>query len=811
MTPAFSASRLVQFSGRLEDGRLLRGRGGFTDDLVCSGALHGVVVRSPHPAAALGRVDATAALRTDGAVGVVTGDDLAADGVGGVPFASTIDAPGGGPVCTLAMPLLARGAVRYVGEPVAFVVAESPAAAREAAERVVVDYAPWPCVTDVLAAAKAGAPLVQEGGAGNVVAELRLGDPAVCGAALAGARHRFRLQVRNNRLVPHAMEPRAAVGLYDAAGATWTLHCATQAPHHARALLADAVFGVPRERIRIKVGDIGGAFGGKITPYPEDGLVLYAARRFGRPVRWRAARAESFLADYHARDHAAEIEIGLDYGLEIVALRVVDHANLGAYATPFGIPIATTTGNRIATGAYRVPVADIAVKTVLTNTAPTGPYRGAGRPEAVHRIERILDFAASRLGVDPAELRQRNLVRKSELPYRLISGLAYDSGDFPRLLERALALADWDGFEARRNAARTRRLLRGRGLAYHIDSTSGLSPKESVEAVATPDGRVRLHSATQEMGQGLKSTYAQIAGDILGLPPEAVDVVQGDTAATPEGPGSYGSRSLYTGGAAVAVACETLVERLKALAAERLEASPNDIEIGGAALTIVGSDRRVAMRALVAAEPDGEVRATGQAEAPFCFPNGCYVCEVEVDPDTGESRIVRFCGVDDVGRVVNAPIVHGQTHGGLAQGIGQAMFEEIRYDPESGQLLTGSLMDYALPRADDLPGFKTVLDEEEATATNLLGVKGAGESGAVGAPPAVTAAILDALRPHRVEHLDMPLTPERVWRALRDAKQARRTRQLATGATAATAQDALSHRRPALAPLGRHPAGAVQP
>ena len=767
----------TQFSGRLEDSRLLRGQGRFTDDLEFAGALHGVVVRSPHPAAGLRRLVTAAALRVDGVAGIVTGDDLAADGIGGVPFTSTVDAPGGGPVQTLAMPLLAREAVRYVGEPVAFVVAESLPAAQEAAERVVIDYAPQACVTDVLAAAEAGAPLVQAGGAGNVVAELRLGDPAVCGAALAGARHRFRLQVRNNRLVPHAMEPRAAVGLYDAAGATWTLHCATQAPHHARALLADAVFGVPRERIRIKVGDIGGAFGGKITPYPEDGLLLYAARRLGRPVRWCAARAESFLADYHARDHAAEIEIGLDDGLEIVALRVVDHANLGAYATPFGIPIATTTGNRIATGAYRVPVADIAVKTVLTNTAPTGPYRGAGRPEVVHRIERILDFAASRLGVDPAELRRRNLVRKSELPYRLVSGLAYDSGDFPRVLERALALADWDGFEARRDAARTRRLLRGRGLAYHIDSTSGLSPKESVEAVATPDGRVRLHSATQEMGQGLKSTYAQIASDILGLSPDAIDIVQGDTAATPEGTGSYGSRSLYTGGAAVAVACETLVERLKSLAAERLEASPHDIELGGETLTIVGSDLRVAVRELVAAEPDGEVRATGQAEAPFCFPNGCYVCEVEVDPDTGESRIVRFCGVDDVGRVVNAPIVHGQTHGGLAQGIGQAMLEEIRYDPESGQLLTGSLMDYALPRADDLPGFKTVLDEEEATATNLLGVKGAGESGAVGAPPAVTAAVLDALRPHRVEHLDMPLTPERVWRALRDAKQARRTMQ----------------------------------
>ena len=768
MADASNRDWRAQFSGRLEDSRLLRGRGRFTDDLTFPGELHGVVVRSTHPSAGLRRLDVAEALRVEGIAGIVTGEDLANDGIGDLPFMSTVDAPGGGPVRTLDMPLLARGVVRYVGEPVAFAVAGSLPAAREAAERVLVDYAPRDSVTDVLAAAEAGAPHVQNGGGGNVVGELRLGDPAACHAALAGARHRVGLRVRNNRLLPHPMEPRAAIGLYDAAGETWTLHCPNQAPHHGRAMLADAVFGVPRDRIRVKVGDIGGAFGGRVTPCVEDGLVLYAARRFGRPVRWRADRTESFLSDYHARDHASEIEIGFDDGLEIAALRIVDHANLGAYATPFGIPIATTTGNRIATGAYRVPVADITVRTVLTNTTPTGPYRGAGRPEAIHRIERILDVAAARLDVDPVELRRRNLVRRNELPYRVISGLAYDSGDFPRLLERALALADWDGFEARREEARNQRRLRGRGLAYHIDSTSGLSPKETVQAVVTPEGRVRLHSATQEMGQGLKSTYAQIAGMIFGLSPEAIDVVQGDTATTPEGPGSYGSRSLYTGGAAVAVACGNLVERLKTLAAGRLEVSEEDIAFADATLTIVGTDRQIAMRELVSSQPGQEVRATGETEAPFCFPNGCYVCEVEIDPETGETRIDRFRGVDDAGRIVNLPIVHGQTHGGLAQGIGQAAFEEIRYDPRNGQLLTGSLMDYALPRADDLPGFETLLDEEEATATNLLGVKGVGESGAVGGPPAVASAVLDALRAHGIEHLDMPLTSERVWRSLRE-------------------------------------------
>ena len=772
MAPAIDPDRSPRFPGRLEDGRLLRGQGRFTDDLGFADELHGVVVRSIHPSAGLRRLDIAAALRVDGVAGIVTGEDLAADGIGDLPFMSTIEAPGGGPVRTLAMPLLAREVVRYVGEPVAFVVAGSLPAAEDAAERVAVEYAPRDSVTDLLAAAEDAAPRVQEG-MGNVVGEMRMGDAEACRAALAGARHRFVLRLGNNRIVPHPMELRAAIGLYDATDATWTLYCASQAPHHGRALLADGVFGVPRERIRLKVGDIGGAFGGRVTPYPEDALVLYAARRFGRPVRWRAGRAESFLADYHARDHAAEIELGLDEELGIVALRVVDHANLGAYATPFGIPIATTTGNRIATGAYRVPAADIRVRTVLTNTVPTGPYRGAGRPEANHRIERVLDFAASRLGVEPVELRRRNLVRNSELPYRVVSGLAYDSGNFPGLLERALDFADWDGFEARRDGSRKRRRLRGRGLAYHIDSTSGLSPRETVEAVALPDGRVRLHSGTQEMGQGLKSSYARIAGTIFGLPGEAIDVVQGDTATTPEGPGSYGSRSLYTGGAAVAVACETLIERLKTLAARRLEASEEDIAFADATLAIVGTDRRIAMRELAAAEPGREVRATGETEAPFCFPNGCYICEVEIDPATGKIRIDRFHGVDDVGRVVDATIVHGQTHGGLAQGIGQAVLEEIRYDPLSGQLLTGSLMDYVLPRADDLPGFETLLDEGEATATNILGTKGAGECGAVGAPPAVVSAVLDALRPHGIEHLDMSIAPERIWRALRDDEPAR--------------------------------------
>ena len=753
-------------AGRLEDGRLLRGRGRFVDDLEFPDALYGVVIRSTHPSAILRRLDIAAALGVDGVAGVVTADDLARDGIGGLAFMSTVEAPGGGPVDTMAMPLLARGEVRYVGEPVAFAVAESPAAARDAAERVAVDYAPGNCVTDPAAAAFPGAPPVQ--GGGNVVGELRMGDPAACREALDGARHRVELRVRNNRLLPHPMEPRAATGLFDAASETWTLHCANQAPHHGRAILA-SVFGVPKQRIAVRVGDIGGAFGARVTPCAEDALVLYAARRFARPVRWRAERAEAFLGEYHARDHAAEIEIGFDDGLGIVALRVVDLANLGAYATPFGIPIATTTGNRIATGAYRVPVADIRVRTVLTNTVPTGPYRGAGRPEAIFRLERVLDAAAWRLGIDPAELRRRNLVRKHELPYRVVSGLAYDSGDFPRLLDRALALADWDGFAARCEDSRRRLLLRGRGLAYHIDSTSGLSPKETVEAAATREGRARLHSATQEMGQGLKTTYARIAGRIFGLPPEAVDIVQGDTAATPEGPGSYGSRSLYTGGSAVAVACETLVERLKTLAAGRLEASPEDVGLADARLTVAGTDLSIAMGELAAAEPGGEVRATGEAEAPFCFPNGCYVCEVEIDPETGQLRIDRFHGVDDSGRIFNPQIVHGQTHGGLAQGIGQAALEEIRYDPGTGQLLTGSPMDYALPRADDLPGFETLMDEREPTATNRLGVKGAGESGAVGGPPAVASAVLDALRARGIEHLDMPFTPERIWRALRDA------------------------------------------
>jgi carbon-monoxide dehydrogenase large subunit len=750
--------------GRQEDERLLRGGGRYTDDLAFNDALHGVVVRASHAAARITGVDTAAASAMPGVVGIVTGGGLAAEGVGDLPYTSTIKAPDGAKVPAHAMPVLARNAVRYVGEPVAFVVAETLAAARDGAEAVAVEYAAVPHVTDLADAAAPGAPRVHDGLSSNVVGELVLGDAEAVESVFAGAAHRIALRVRNNRVLPHPMEPRAAIGLYDPASERWTLHCGTQAAHQSRSILAKSVFGVPAERIRIVVGDMGGGFGGRITPYPEDVLVLHAARRFGRPVRWRADRTEGFLTDTHARDHLADVEIALDADLRIAALRVVDLANLGAYPTFFAIPISTTTGNRIATGAYRIAHAHVSVRTVLTNTAPTGPYRGAGRPEAIHRLERILDVAARRLGVDPVELRRRNLLGLDDLPYRVVSGLAYDSGDFPAMLERAQALADWDGFEARRAASAGRGLLRGYGLAYHIDSTSGLSPREQASIALDAGGRVRVLSGTQEMGQGLRSTYADIVSRRLGLPRGRIEIVQGDTDVVPQGPGSYGSRSLYTGGAAVTVAAERLAEALTTLAAERFEAAAADLRLADGEIAVAGTDRHVALATLAAEQPGGTVAADGEAEAPFNFPNGCYVCEVEVDPRTGTVAVVRFCGVDDAGRVLNPQVVEGQTHGGLAQGIGQALFEAIVYDSESGQLLTGSPLDYALPRATDLPAFETVLDESQPADTNLLGTKGAGESGAVGAPPAVAAAVIDALRAYGVEHLDMPITPEAVWR-----------------------------------------------
>lgn len=751
---------------RSEDDALVRGQGVFSDDLDIPGAAFGVVLRSPYAAATIRVIETSRAEGTADLIGICTGADLRADGIGPLPFMSLIEAPGGGPPRCQGLPVLAVDEVRYVGQPVAFVVARTAAAARDCAELIEIEYEERPHVIELAAAAAVGAAQVDAAVAGNVVAEYRLGDEAACRAALAASAHRVSLAVTNNRLIACPMEPRAVVGVYDESLSTWTLHCGNQGPHHSRAMLAEGVFGVALEQIRIRVPRIGGAFGSKLTPYAEDALVLYAARRFSIPVRWRADRSEAFLADYHARDHQARVILGFDSDLRITALSIEDLANLGAYPTPFGIPIATTTGNRVVNGVYDIPVVHLSVKTVLSNTVPTAPYRGAGRPEVVHRLECAFEAAAAELGVDPVELRRRNFIQPESIPAPVHAGLTYDSGDFPAILDRALLAADWDGFAARQRESATRGLTRGRGIACHIDSTSGISPSEIVNASVDAAGRCEFLSGTQEMGQGLHSTYLDIAAGVLELPRGRIDVVQGDTERVTSGVGSYGSRSLFIGGAAIEAAARALIEQACRLGARLLEAETHEVGYAAGFVTTVDGTRKVDLAAIAGAQLDAAFRAEGKAEAPFCFPNGCYVCEVEIDRATGRLRIERFTGVDDVGRVFNPVVVHGQMHGSLAQGIGQALFEQVCYDAESGQLVTGSLLDYTLPRADDLPRFEGHLDESQPATTNTLGAKGAGECGTVGGPPAVVAAIANALPECRIEELEMPLTAEKIWRLL---------------------------------------------
>ncbi|MBI2156283.1 MAG: molybdopterin-dependent oxidoreductase, partial [Candidatus Rokubacteria bacterium] len=588
---------------------------------------------------------------------------------------------------------------------------------------------------------------------------------AACDAAARAARHVVRLRVTNNAVAPAPLEPRAAVGLWDPETGRYTLHAGLQAPHLARRILAEAL-AVGPDRVRVVVGDVGGGFGGKVTPYREDVLVLFAARRLGRPIRWCATRTEAFLGDHRGRDQDAEVTLALDADGRILALRAEVLLNVGAFPSHFGLPIATGTGHRIVNGVYHVPCVHVRLRAVLTHTPPTGPYRGAGRPEVIHRLERVLDLAALELGLDPVELRRRNLIPAGAIPYTNPAGQRYDSGDFPLILARALAAADWDGFPARRAAARARGRLRGRGVACHIDSTSGLTPTECARAVLTADGAIEVFSGTQEIGQGIQATYARLVAARLGVEPDRVHVVQGDTDRVVDGGGTYGSRSLHVGGSAVVAAAEAVLERVKTMAAARLEAAPSDVEVRGGRCRVVGTEVAVTLEELAAGSPDGRIDCAATATSPFCYPNGAYVCEVEIDPETGVIDVVRFVAVDDAGIVVNPPIVEGQVHGGVAQGIAQALWEHARYDTASGQLLAASFMEYAVPRASDLPAPTVLCDQKIPATTNALGAKGAGESGAVGAPPAVIAAVVDALREFGVTHLDMPIAPAAVWRIL---------------------------------------------
>ena len=748
---------------RREDDRLLTGRGRFVDDIRMPDALHAMFVRSPHAHARVGSVDAAEARAVDGVVAILTGADLKADGVGDFAANPMLKGTTGG------FPPLARDVVRFVGQPVAVVVAASREAAERAANLVIVDYDPLPAVATLDAALAGGAPRVWPEAPGNIAGSANYGDAAACERAFAAAAHVARITIDNQRLAPVTLEPRGCVAEFDAGSGRLTFHATSQNPAGYQATLAKQL-GLAADKVRVVVGDVGGGFGMKALVHPEDVVCAYAARKLARPVRWRATRIEEFQASSHGRDQRATAELALDGEGRIVALRVRITGAIGAYGHGAGAVIHLAIGPKVTTGVYHVPLLDLRSQAVLTHTNVIGAYRGAGRPEAIYLIERLMDRAAAELGIDPAALRRRNLIRPEQMPYRNAMGETFDSGNFPHMLERGLAAADWAGFEERKQASQARGRLRGRAVSTFLEWT-GVVHEETVRLHVEGDGRVRVFTAMQAMGQGIETSYVQILAETLQLDPERIEIVQGDSDVA-QGIGSMGSRSLYIGGSAMQTASQQAIDAGRDLAATALEAPAADLAYVDGRYNVVGTDLGIGIAELAQRQPERRIAVTTvQKVGGPSWPNGCHVCEVEVEPETGHVEIVRYTTVDDVGRVINPLIVAGQVHGGIAQAVGQALFERVVYD-DDGQLLTGSFMDYGIPRADDLPMMDTHTDESQPCKINPLGAKGVGELGTVGATPTVINAIVDALRPLGVTDIAMPATPERVWQALRAARAA---------------------------------------
>jgi carbon-monoxide dehydrogenase large subunit len=770
------------FSGRslprLEDGRFLTGNGRYIDDLNLPRQLHAVVVRSPHPHARIAAIDISAGLSVPGVAAVFTGDALAEAGIGPLPCIAPIANADGTPILRPPRPVLARDVVRYVGEGVAFVVAESLAAARDVAEAIEIDYDPLPANVETGNARSPDAPRMWPEAHDNQCFHWRAGDGEAAEQAFSDADHAITLDLVNNRLVPNPLEPRGALAEYDPGHERYTLHTSSQGSYLVRLLLAEPVLHIPVDRLRVVTPDVGGGFGVKAYVYPEHALVCWASRMLGRPVKWIADRSECFLADTHGRDHVTHAQLALDKDGSFRAVRMTVTANMGAYAGVFGPAVPTIQAVAMVNGCYRFDAIDLDVTGIFTNTPPIDVYRGAGRPEPIYALERLVDAAARELAIDPAELRRHNFIRRDAMPYKTAAGATYDGGDFSRNLDDALEAADKKGFEARRSDAANRKRLSGFGYAYYIEQCAH-ARDEAALVRFEPSGAVTVLAGAQSNGQGHETTFAQLVADRFGLPLDAIHVVQGDSDSMPYGFGTFASRSLAIGGHAIIQAVDAVIDRARLIAAGLLEADVRDIEFGQGRFAIAGTDRSVSMTEVAAtaynamALPPGApfgLEAPGHfAPAAPTFPNGAHVCEVEVDPETGAVAIIRYTVVDDFGRIVNPMIVEGQVHGGVAQGIGQALLEACRFEAESGQMLTASFMDYAMPRADDLPviGFST---NEVPCTTNALGVKGAGEAGTIGAAPAVINAILDALAPLGVTHIDMPATPEAVWRAIQVAK-----------------------------------------
>ncbi len=768
---------LAQPVRRVEDPRLLIGGGRYTDDIVLPGMLHGVILRSPHAAAAITSIDTTDAAKLPGVRAVYTAADLKADNIDPLPCAVHLTNRDGSAMASPPHPVLADGAVRHVGDPVALIVADSVKAGRDAAEAIMVDYDVRPAITELAQATEPGAPLVWPEAKNNIVFDWDIGDKAATDAQFAQAAHVTKLTIVNNRIVVSSMEPRAALAEYDAGTGRWTLYANTQGGWLVKGLIKD-VFGVHADKFRVITPDVGGGFGMKLFLYAEHVLTCYAARKLGHPVKWYADRSEAFLCDTQGRDNITVGELAIDKDGKLLALRTRNIANMGAYLSTFAPYIPTVAGTGVLASVYGFKAVHAHVIGVFTNTVPVDAYRGAGRPESNYLVERLIDAAARQLGIDRIEFRRRNMVPPSAMPHSTPVGKKYDSGDFRKVLDAAVEKIGYADFAARKAEAKARGKRRGLGISYYLEATGG-DPTERAEIRFADDGGVDVHVGTQSTGQGHETAYVQLVSNKLGIDADRIRIRQGDTDTIPVGGGTGGARSLYSEGQAILVTTDSVIEKGKQAASDMLEAAVADIEFRDGQFAIAGTDRAVDILQLARSQREkaarGEKAVTLDlaevADIDFhTFPNGCHMAEVEVDPETGRVELVRYLVCDDFGKAVNPLIVRGQVHGGVAQGLGQAVLERTVYDPDSGQLLSGTFTDYALPRADDLPEIQVELLEIPC-ATNPLGVKGAGEAGAVGSPPAVINAIIDALAEDGVSHIDMPATPELVWQALAAARR----------------------------------------
>jgi carbon-monoxide dehydrogenase large subunit len=759
---------------RKEDARFLTGRGRYVADIDFVRQVYAVLVFSPHAHAVIRAIDKAAAEQMPGVYAVLTGEDWAADGLGTLDPEVMAEDMGGPTGHRTKRPPLARGRVRYVGERVAVVIAATEALARDAAELVSVDYEILPAVVHAEDAVRPDAPLLHDGAADNTSFTMRMGNEGAAEAAFARAHHVTRLSLYNNRLTAVTMEPRGCIADYDPGTRRWTLYSSTQNVHGVRQTLAHHILHVPESRIRVVARDVGGGFGMKGNVYPEEAITVWAARRVGRPVKWIPSRSEALLGDYHGRDQKVSAELALDADGRFLALRWTGSHNVGAYIEGAGaIPILFSL--KLASTVYDIPAVVVTSSLVLTNTAPTVPYRGAGRPEAVYIMERLVGQAAHEMRIDPAELRRKNLIRPDAYPYETRTGWIYDTGNYAAAMTKCQSLADWDGYAARRAQSEAAGKLRGRGIVYYVDNTGVFN--ERMELRFDPSGEVTILAGTLSHGQGHETTYAQMVADWLGVAEDKIHLLQADTDEVAIGRGTYASRSMMIAGSALRAAADEVIERGKRFAAHFMEANAADIAFADGAFTISGTDRsmaigQVAQMSFIPVGLPSELGMGLQGVGTFSsdmpsFPNGCHICELEIDPETGAVELDRYTVVDDCGTVINPLLAKGQIMGGIAQGAGQALYEDVVYERDSGQLLTGTLMDYGIPRADTLPAI-TVDFSPVPSTTNPLGAKGVGEGGTVASTPTVMNGILDALAPLGVTDVPMPATPERIWRAMRE-------------------------------------------